>query len=150
MKLDLGGMSERIGFTKVGLHKDSDIIIDLNSKNWNFKDNSIDEIRASHILEHMEDPYSFLNECYRIMKPNAIMLIKVPHSNSKGSFGCMEHRWHFNEYAIQSITTSNSTIFSHKFKLISTKVKRGRFLKWQKREIYWTIQKQLGELNNDL
>jgi len=53
------------------------------------------------------------------------------------------HRNYFNEYAIRSVTGEGLTTFRDKggFKHISTEVKRGRFLKWQKREITWVIQK---------
>ncbi len=43
-----------------------------------FKDDSFSEIRAYHGLEHVHDIVSVMNECYRVLKDNGIMTIKVP------------------------------------------------------------------------
>ena len=146
MKLNLGGMRKREGYTIAGLWKGSDIKIDLESENWPWASEEIEDIRASHILEHIKEPYSFLSECYRILKPGARLTIIVPHWHS--SFECLEHRWHWGEKAIESITNSNSTIFPHKFDLIETRVKRRRFMKWKKTEIVWVLEKPLEYLRH--
>lgn len=45
-----------------------------------FENNTVDFILSSHMLEHLtwNEGLSFLKECYRIMKPNAVMRIAVP------------------------------------------------------------------------
>ncbi len=45
-----------------------------------FRDNSIDEVRASHLLEHFElkDVKSALVEWYRVLKSGGIILVIVP------------------------------------------------------------------------
>ena len=54
----------------------------------------------------------------------------------------MEHLHFFHERAIDDVIGINQTQFlDHPFKLIKTIVKRGRFMKWQKREIIWVIEK---------
>ena len=77
-KLDLGGrFNARKGFTTVDL-LDADIITDLN-KPWDqILDNSVGVLRASHILEHLEDPIHFFNEAYRVMSPGAFMFLEFP------------------------------------------------------------------------
>jgi len=144
MKLNLGGGDDLIeGFINVDLSKWGVINHDLNKFPYPFKNNSIEEIKAFHIVEHLEKPIEFFKECYRIMKEEAIMEIRVPHCSALGgSYGTFEHLHHFHEDAVNDlIGTWESSTFPYKFKLISTEVKRGRFLFWQKREIIWFIQK---------
>ncbi len=45
-----------------------------------FKDNSITEVRASHLLEHfhIKDVKSALSEWYRVLKPGGVVLVIVP------------------------------------------------------------------------
>ena len=54
----------------------ADIKGDLTSTN--FKDESFDLIICNHVLEHIEDDKSALNEIYRILKYNGISILQVP------------------------------------------------------------------------
>lgn len=47
-----------------------------------FKDNSADAVYAYHLLEHMDDFMGFMNEIWRVCRPNALVYIKVPHGSS--------------------------------------------------------------------
>jgi predicted SAM-dependent methyltransferase len=82
MKLDLGTKSQfrlQPGFTTVDVW-DSDIVHDLRKFPWPFKDNSAEEIIASHIIEHLplKEGWLFLKECYRILQPGGSIYIAVP------------------------------------------------------------------------
>lgn len=80
LKLNLGGGPVKIeGFTTVDLH-DADVVHDLGVFPWPFEDNSVDEILASHVLEHFtrEGGIGFLMECYRILKPGGVLRLAVP------------------------------------------------------------------------
>ena len=54
----------------------ADIKGDLTSTN--FKDESFDLIICNHVLEHIEDDKSALDEIYRILKYNGISILQVP------------------------------------------------------------------------
>ena len=54
----------------------ADIIGDLISTN--FKDEYFDLIICNHVLEHIEDDKSALDEMYRILKYNGISILQVP------------------------------------------------------------------------
>jgi len=43
-----------------------------------FPDNSFDVILASHLIEHLNEPKSFLEETYRILKTNGSLFITTP------------------------------------------------------------------------
>ena len=43
-----------------------------------FPDESFDVVLASHLIEHLNNPKSFLNETYRILKPNGYCFITTP------------------------------------------------------------------------
>ena len=56
---------------------------DLEVFPWPWDDNSIDEIRMNHILEHLGETteifFGIIKELYRVCKPKAIISIATPH-----------------------------------------------------------------------
>ena len=143
VKLNLGcGKDYRKDFINVDSDKPADVLHNLNTFPYPFKENSVDFIFASHIVEHLKDPELALKEMNRILKKGGILEIKVPHYKSKGAYCTFGHRGFYHEEAINSITNiKDESNDLPKFKHIITKIKRGRFLKWQKREITWIVQK---------
>jgi len=45
---------------------------------------SFDGITLSHVIEHVHDPLSLLNECYRLIKPGGWIWIETPNINALG------------------------------------------------------------------
>lgn len=85
MKVDLGcGRKKEPGFIGVDA-KDLpgvDIVQDIMVGPLPFKDESVDEIRMSHVLEHIPAgncTLDLFNEIHRIMKPGGTMYIETPH-----------------------------------------------------------------------
>jgi predicted SAM-dependent methyltransferase len=64
-------------------------------KAWPWADSSVDEIHASHFLEHLNGPerIHFCNEAYRVLKPGAQARIIVPHWASCRAYGDLTHQW---------------------------------------------------------
>lgn len=58
-----------------------------------FATDSFDAVVSTHVIEHVDDPVSFLNECFRIMKQGGQLRIVTPNIQSLGHrlFG---HRWY--------------------------------------------------------
>jgi len=48
----------------------------------NFPDSHFDALLASHLIEHLNNPMSFLKETYRVLKPNGRVFITTPNINS--------------------------------------------------------------------
>ena len=98
LKLDLGcGENCQVGFTGVDLYAPSAAIkADLFQFPWSkWKDNTVDEIWCSHFVEHIPAKlrWKFFEECYRIMKLDAVMRIFVPSFKSERAYGDMTHEW---------------------------------------------------------
>lgn len=72
-----------------------DVVCDLSKPKWPWKDNSVDEVHCSHLLEHIPalDRITFFNELWRIMKPEAKATIITPHWCSNRAYGDVTHQW---------------------------------------------------------
>lgn len=104
LKLDLGcGKNKREGFTGVDALKfpGVDVVCNLGSGRWPWKDSSVDEVNCSHMIEHLDWPerVHFFNELYRVMKPGAKAAIVLPHWASSRYYGDPTHKSPFSEFA---------------------------------------------------
>jgi predicted SAM-dependent methyltransferase len=70
-------MSKLLG--KVAYDSNNLVYMNLN-KNWNYADNSVDIVYASHLFEHLclQSANLFLSEAYRCLKPGGVIRIVVP------------------------------------------------------------------------
>ena len=76
--------NDAVGINVVKQDDDRIIIHDLNENKLPFEDNTFDFILFSHTIEHLDSPHLILNECRRVMKEDARMIIAIPFKNSKG------------------------------------------------------------------
>jgi SAM-dependent methyltransferase len=92
MKLNLGcGDDIRNGYLNIDKYIKADKQIELNKVPYPFKTNSVDEILALNILEHLNNPYDILMEWHRICKHGAVIKILVPHFSSGNAWGDIQH-----------------------------------------------------------
>lgn len=102
-KLNLGcGNDYRKGWINVDFNKKvkADVYCDFN-KNLPFKDNTFDYILLDNVLEHIWEHLKFIDEIWRISKPNAIIDIYVPHYTSMYAF---KHLAHYHYFGIDSFS----------------------------------------------
>lgn len=84
MKLNLGcGQNKIDGYVNVDQAHDPDEKVDLEEFPWPWANDSVEEVRAHHILEHLgRTPDGFvgvMKEMYRVCKHGAKVDIVVPH-----------------------------------------------------------------------
>lgn len=96
MKLNLGCRTDILpGWTNLDFDtslKNVDVFHDLNVIPYPFPDNSVEEIRMWHVMEHLDHPRECLKELYRICKDGAEIHIRLPHFSQGGCWGDETHR----------------------------------------------------------
>ncbi len=98
MKLNLGcGKDTKEEYLNIDIkeYRGVDMLYDLNDIPYPFDDNSVDEIRAIDILEHLDDPIAQLEEWWRICKPGARIKIQVPHYRNMDAYTDLTHKHFF-------------------------------------------------------
>lgn len=98
MKLDLGcGGKKKEGFIGVDQYamEGVDVVLNIGEAEWPWENDSVDEIYASHFLEHLtpKQRMHFMNEAFRVMKEGAKATIITPHWASNRAYGDMTHAW---------------------------------------------------------
>jgi predicted SAM-dependent methyltransferase len=93
IKVDLGcGMRKAGGWIGIDIRKFEgvDYVMDIGKDKLPFEDNSVDEMKAIHVLEHLysEQLFFFIDEAYRVLKPTGFFHIEVP------IFGTLAWRLH--------------------------------------------------------
>lgn len=63
----------------LSLRTPAELICNLDQVPFPFANGSFDEIRASHVLEHLHRPFDAMAECHRLLRPGGRLSIKVPH-----------------------------------------------------------------------
>ncbi|MBS3088203.1 methyltransferase domain-containing protein [Candidatus Pacearchaeota archaeon] len=94
MKLNLGcGDTILKGFVNVDIVKRKDVTVcNLDKFPLPWKNNSVDYIFCSHLLEHLNDPINFVLELHRISKPGAVINMIVPHFSFCASYAELSHK----------------------------------------------------------
>lgn len=59
-----------------------DVVADLEAGSLPFADDSVTEIAGSHLLEHIRNSLGLMQELYRIAKPGALAVFRVPYGSS--------------------------------------------------------------------
>jgi len=85
-----------------------DVVHNLNKVPYPFKDNTFEEIYCSHILEHLNDIPAVLRELWRISKPGAKIVIKVPHFSSSSAWTDLTHRHPFGWMSLDYMAGNNT------------------------------------------
>ena len=94
MKINLGcGNVYKEGYVNIDSSKDvkPDKVWNLEKIPLPFKANSIDEVLAYHVLEHVQNFIPLMNDLWRICKKNSLIKIKVPFYSSWGQFNDPTH-----------------------------------------------------------
>jgi predicted SAM-dependent methyltransferase len=80
LKLDIGcGKDKKSGYIGIDISPDSNADIIASALNLPFKEESVDEIHSSHLVEHFfpEEAQKFFAEVYRVLKKGGLANIKI-------------------------------------------------------------------------
>lgn len=93
-----GGIKNMEGFLNIDILpiRGVDIVADLNN-GIPLEDNSVDEIVALSILEHLNDTRFIMEEMYRVCVNNSKITITVPYLKSTAAFKDPTHKSFFSE-----------------------------------------------------
>jgi hypothetical protein len=69
-----------------------DVVMDLNHRPWAFTNEVFEEVYALDILEHVDDPFLFMEEVWRVSKPYARIHIRMPNFAHPQAFRAMDHK----------------------------------------------------------
>jgi SAM-dependent methyltransferase len=106
VKLDLGcGPNPQPGFIGVDQYnmKGVDVVCNLGSGKWPWKDNTVDEVYCAHFLEHLTnlgekwERTHFFNELYRVLRKGGKATLIFPHWCSNRYYGDPTHKEPFSE-----------------------------------------------------
>jgi len=98
LKLDLGcGKTKKEGFSGIDRIKFEgvDCVCDFRFEKLPFKDDSVGEVHASHVVEHLtaDERCHLFNELYRVMKVDAKITMICPYWGSSRAYGDPTHKW---------------------------------------------------------
>jgi len=108
LRIDIGaGKNKKEGFIGVDIipFEGVDIVMNAGKDKWPFKDGTVDEIHASHFVEHLEpeERIHFANEVYRVLKnptynnagalASGFATVITPHWASQRAYGDLTHKW---------------------------------------------------------
>ncbi len=144
MKLHLGcGHDKKAGYINCDISSDvnPDKIVNLEEK-LPFKDDSVDEILANHVFEHVVNFVPMMHELHRICRKGAIMHISVPFYSSVEQASDPTHVREFTPFTFDYFNINSPvSVFSHEvgvkkslFKINKVKINFGvgriRKLNW--------------------
>lgn len=125
-KYESNDKNEVIGLDIVEL-PNVNIVHDLNKIPYPFNDNFFHVIIANHVLEHIENFFGLMEEIYRILKPNGILKVRVPHFSSINAFADPTHVRCFTLKTFKFLSESHKLSYYYNikrkinFKIISTR-----------------------------
>lgn len=125
------GCGEKKGAGVVGIDRvpgpNVDVVHDLNKLPWPFKENTFEEVRMSHIIEHLHDLLGVMAEVHRISKPGARVLIWTPHYSSHNSWTDMTHCQHLGYRSMDLLTeAANYNYTSLRYNILKRRITFGK------------------------
>ncbi len=113
--------------------------IQLKEKTLPFKDNEFDFVIASHVLEHVEDPVSFLNELQRVSSIGGYIEVPTKLEDNLVFENKNDHLWHieFDDDEGKLLISKKYNFFEPILTVSTIKKLQKYFRKSLVTELYW-------------
>jgi SAM-dependent methyltransferase len=134
--LDVGcGVKKFPGSIGIDRNIDSraDVLCDLDRFPYPFRDNSFDQVRAVHVIEHVADVIRTMEEFHRLVRSGGDVFIATPHYTDFSSFCDPTHRWHLNSFSFRYFGENNAGFGYYtrcRYREKSVRVKLLAFWRW--------------------
>lgn len=86
----------------------ADVLCDLDHFPYPFRDNSFDQLRAIHVIEHVANVIRTMEEFHRLVRPGGSVILETPHYTDFSSFCDPTHRWHLNSFSFRYFGENNA------------------------------------------
>lgn len=86
----------------------ADVLCDLDHFPYPFRDDSFDQLRAVHVIEHVSDVIRTVEEFHRLVRDGGSIHIVTPHYTDFSSFCDPTHRWHLNSFSLRYFGQDNA------------------------------------------
>jgi SAM-dependent methyltransferase len=83
------------------VHTRADVIADLDYFPYPLRESSFSQVRAIHVIEHVDDVIRMMEEVHRLLAPGGRAFIVTPHYTDFSSFCDPTHRWHLNSFSLR-------------------------------------------------
>jgi SAM-dependent methyltransferase len=80
-----------------------DVLWDLNDFPYPWGDNTVDQIYAYHVFEHIADWWGAFRECARILKPRGELEMRVPDISSDSAIAYRDHLHQINLFSFDGV-----------------------------------------------
>jgi len=77
----------------------ADLLCNLDRGCLPFQDSVFDEVRAVHLIEHVENVIRTMEEFHRVSRAGGVIFLVTPHYTDFSSFCDPTHRWHLNSFS---------------------------------------------------
>ena len=132
-KLNIGcGEDIKKGYVNLDFLKQEgvDVVHDVNKFPWPFKDNTFDEVYASHVLEHIDDLIKIMQEIHRICKKGAKIIIRGPHFSCGVSYRDPTHKRMFSYFTFEYFSNPGNYYKRREGNLFNIKDRRLNFTRF--------------------
>src|SRR5947207_3993280 len=134
--LDVGcGINKKPG--AIGIDRNAasraDVLCELDSFPYPFRDSSFDALQAVHVIEHVSDVIRTMEEFHRLVRAGGEVFIGTPHYTDFSSFCDPTHRWHLNSFSLRYFGPDNAGYGYYstaRFQENSVRVKLLAFWRW--------------------
>ena len=79
----------------------ADVLCELDRLPYPFRDNSFDQVRAIHVIEHVSDVIATIEEFHRLVRPGGTIRIETPHYSDHSSFCDPTHKHHLTSFSFR-------------------------------------------------